>query len=199
MAARVHLIRHGEVHNPDHLVYASLDGFTLSDRGQAQARDMARYLGRAPIVAIWSSPLERAVRTAEPLATRTGLPIRIEPDLIEWRLMDRWAGHRWEALGEAFPGELEAYLETPHRLDFSPEPLTDLAARVGGVVKSLAESHPHGDVAVVSHSTPVRVATLALTGSALEHYWDREPGHASVTTLRLGGRVWEVETEWEPT
>src|SRR5690606_4749017 len=43
MAARVHLVRHGEVHNPDHLVYASLPGFTLSERGEAQARAVARY------------------------------------------------------------------------------------------------------------------------------------------------------------
>ena len=72
MAARVHLVRHGEVHNPDHLVYASLPGFTLSERGEAQARAVARYLGRQPIVGVWSSPLERALRTAEPLAQRVG-------------------------------------------------------------------------------------------------------------------------------
>src|SRR5690554_7235372 len=83
MATRVHLVRHGEVHNPDHLVYASLPGFGLSPTGEEQARAVARYLGRQPVVGIWSSPLERALRTAEAVANRTGLAVKIEEGLAE--------------------------------------------------------------------------------------------------------------------
>lgn len=197
MATRLHLVRHGEVHNPDHLVYAALEGFGLSETGDEQARALARYLGRQPVVAVWSSPIERALRTAEPLAVRVGLPIRIDPRLAEWKLMDRWAGTRWEELPEAFPGELEAFLADPTDLAFSPESLSALAERMAGVARRLDGDYSHGDVVVVSHSAPVRAAILALSGEPLSAFWKEEPGHGSVTTLRPGS-PWAVETAWSP-
>ncbi|HEX7100322.1 MAG TPA: histidine phosphatase family protein [Acidimicrobiia bacterium] len=197
MAARIHLVRHGEVHNPDHLVYASLPGFRLSPRGEAQARAVARYLGRQPIVGVWSSPLERALLTAEPLAQRVGLPVKTDDALTEWQLMARWAGISWEDIPKKFPGELEAFLDDPTRLDFSPESLDDLARRIAGTVQRLHESHPHGDIVVVSHSAPIRAGVLRLTGSSLSDFWADEPGHGAVTTLRPGA-PWEIETVWVP-
>ena len=197
MAARVHLVRHGEVHNPDHLVYASLPGFTLSSTGEAQARAVARYLGRQPVVGVWSSPLERALRSAEPLAQRVGLPVRIEADLTEWQLMGRWAGITWEDIPKKFPGELEAFLEDPSRLDFAPESLADLAQRVAGAVQRPPRVSSHGDIVAFSHSAPIRAAILRLTGGSLRDYWVDEPGHCAVTTLRPGA-PWTIETVWAP-
>lgn len=197
MATRVHLVRHGEVLNPDHLVYASAPGFTLSERGWEQARAMARYLSHQPIVGIWSSPLERALRTAEAIAHRTGLAVKVEPDLAEWKLMERWRGVSWEALPEKFPGEVEAFLAHPEDLPFSPESLDELARRGGAAIRQLERTHPQGDIVVISHSATLRAATLFLTGQPLKEYWDFEPGHCAVTTLRPGGR-WEIETVWTP-
>lgn len=197
MATHVHLVRHGEVHDPDHIVYASLPGFTLSETGEEQARAVARYLGRQPVVAVWSSPLERALRTAEAIATRAGLPVKIEPDLREWRLMDRWSGVGWEDLPTEFPGEVEAFLDRPDDLPFSPESLDDLARRAGDAIRRLAEAHPHGDVVVVSHSATVRAATLHLTGTPLDRFWDDRPGHCAVTTLRPD-TTWKVQVTWTP-
>lgn len=197
MAARVHLVRHGEVHNPEHLVYASLPGFSLSPTGEEQARAVARYLGRQPIVGVWASPLERALRTAEPLAHRIGLPVRIESELAEWKLMGRWAGISWEEIPKKFPGELEAFLEDPTRLEFAPESLDDLARRVGEATRRLHDQHPHGDIVIVSHSAPIRAAVLHLTGGSLRDYWKDEPGHGAVTTLRPGS-PWAIETVWVP-
>lgn len=197
MASRVHVVRHGEVDNPDHLVYASLSGWELSDAGLAQARAAARYLARQPIVSIWSSPLERALRTAEAIAHRSGQPVRVAPDLSEWKLLDRWAGVCWEDLKDRFPGEVEAFLEHPTDLAFSPESLEDLALRMAERIRSLHEAHPHGDVVVVSHSAPVRAAVLRLTGAPLEKFWEDRPAHCSVTTLRPGS-AWRIETVWAP-
>lgn len=197
MAARVHLVRHGEVHDPDHLVYASLPGFGLSQLGVAQARSAARYLGRQPIVAVWSSPLERAIRTAEPIAGRVGQPVRVEEALREWALMDRWSGTSWDDLPRMFPGELEAFLADPTDLSFAPESLEELSARLTSAIRALDVSHRHGEVVVVSHSATVRTATLGLTGAPLSAFWDVEPAHASVTTLRPGPN-WTVEANWAP-
>lgn len=197
VAHRLHLVRHAEVSNPEHIVYASLPGFGLSLQGARQAGATARYLGRRPLVAVWSSPLERAVRTAEAIATRVGEPVRVDPALGEWKLMDRWAGTAWDDLDLAFPGELTAFLSRPDQLDFAPESLADLGERVAGAVRRLQASYPHGEVVVVSHQAPIRAATLVLSGEPLSRFWDAKPGHGAVISLQPGPR-WAVEATWEP-
>lgn len=197
MAALVHLVRHGEVTNPDNLVYGSLAGFGLSTLGMEQARKVGRYLGPRPLVAIWSSPLERALRTAEEIAGRSGVPVRVDPSLTEWGLIDRWRGQRWSDLSTSFPGELEAYLANPAEVGFAPESLEDLAERVATVCRRLDAEHPHGDVAVVSHQDPIQAARLRLTGSPLSELHADKPGHGTVITLRPGG-AWMEETVWTP-
>mgnify|MGYP001108987819 FL=1 len=80
---KVHVMRHGEVHNPEQILYGRLPGFYLSERGQEQARAVAEALAGSDIVAIIASPLERAQQTAAPIAERHGLSIATDPDLIE--------------------------------------------------------------------------------------------------------------------
>lgn len=183
--------------NPDHLVYADLPGFSLSAAGIAQARAVARYLGRRPVVAVWSSPLERALRTAESIASRHGLPVRVDEALAEWALMARWAGRSWDALDDEFPGELAALLDQPHDLAFSPETLATLSERVAAAVKARSDQAALGEIVIVSHSAAVRSATLALVGDPLSGFGRRDPAHGSVTTLRPG-QPWRVEVTWEP-
>ncbi len=197
MASRIHIVRHAEVENPQHLVYADLPGYHLSQVGAEQARAAARYLGRSPVVAVWSSPLLRSLRTAETIATRAGLAVRIDEDLTEWRLMNRWRGVRWEDLPERFPGELEAFSSTPQDLPFSPESLQDLIRRVTGALRRLDAHYPHGELVVVTHQAPVRAAVLGLLGMPLSSFREDHPGHASVTTMK-GGPRWTIETTWEP-
>jgi broad specificity phosphatase PhoE len=197
MAALVHLVRHAEVDNPDHLVCGSISGFDLSPHGLEQSRRVGRYLGPRPIVAIWSSPQQRSLRTAEEIAARSGVPVRVHPDLADWSLMDRWKGHPWNSISSLFPGELEAYLEHPANLDFVDEQLIDVAQRVGAVAKMLDAEHPHGDVIVVSHQDAIQAARLMLTGAVLSSLHDDRPAHGAVITLRPGP-AWKEETSWEP-
>lgn len=197
MAALVHLVRHGEVTNPDNLVYGSMPGFGLSTLGLEQARKVGRYLGPRPLVAIWSSPLERSLRTAEEIAARSSVPVRVDADLTEWQLSERWKGHPWSKLASAFPGELEAYLDHPHDLPFNTEPLDRLADRVAAVCRKLDAAHPHGDVVVVSHQDPIQAGRLRLIGSSMDSFQTDKPGHGSVVTLRPGDS-WTEETIWTP-
>ena len=197
MAALVHLVRHAEVDNPEHLVYGSMSGLGLSPHGLEQARRVGRYLGPRPVVAIWSSPLERSLRTAEEIASRSGVPVRVDPGLREWEIIDRWRGHPWGSIPEVFPGELEAYLNHPEQLDFAEESLDDLADRVAAVARRLDEEHPHGDVVLVSHQDPIQAGRLRLLGSPISSLHREKPGQGAVVTLRPGG-TWREETVWEP-
>lgn len=194
MAYRLHLVRHGEVANPDHIVYASLAGFGLSPRGRRQAEATAARLTTRPVSAVWSSPLDRARETADLIAAHFDLAVLVDPDLTEWGLADRWAGIRWEDLRTVFPGELEAYLDHPTNLSFAPESLAELATRVAAAAERAANAGD-GDVVVVSHQDPIQAARLALTGRPLNELWVNKPLHAAVVTLERRWR--EVET-WAP-
>lgn len=194
MASLVHLIRHGEVDNPGKVVYANLPGYGLSDLGRTQAQQAARHLGSQPVVAIWASPARRALETAGIVARRFGLPVRVDEELTEWKLLDRWAGSSWDELPEVFPGEVEAYMHDPADLSFSPETLAQLAARMRKVVERIASAHSDGDVVVVGHQDPIQAARLALTGRSLAGLHHDKPGHASVVTLRPRGGWTELST-----
>lgn len=182
--------------NPDHVVYASLAGFGLSEAGEAEARVVARYLRSAPIVAVWSSPLERALATATPIAAAHDLPIRVEPELVEWKMADGWAGIGWDDLPTERPGELEAYLEHPLDMPFASESLEVLARRMRTALTAIAARHD-GDVVVVSHQDPVQAARLTLTGRDLVNQHVDKPRHGTVITLKPG-TPWTELTEWTP-
>lgn len=79
----VHLLRHGEVHNPDRILYGRLPGFHLSELGVKMAEAAAQALADRDITYVVASPLERARQTAEPIAARFGLPVEIDERLIE--------------------------------------------------------------------------------------------------------------------
>lgn len=151
----------------------------------------------AEIAAVISSPLERAVQTAHAIAYRHDLEPVTDGLLTEWRLATRWAGIVWEDLPERFPGELEAYLAHPHDLEFSPESITEVAARMTAAVDRWVTA-TEGDLVLVAHQDPVQAARLALTGRSLATLLADKPGHASVTTLRQTTSGWEEIGYWEP-
>lgn len=197
MARHVHLVRHGEAHNPEEVVYDSLPGFPLSQTGGVQARSVSRYLGSQPIVAVWSSPLQRALETATPIAGRSGVPVLVDEELIEWSLLSRWAGTKWADLPSTYPGELEAYLDHPDRLDFADETLDMLANRMTRAIRRIEGRFDAGDVVVVGHQDPIQAARLALTGRSLSGLHSDKPTHASVITL-APGPSWRELSFWEP-
>lgn len=195
MSSSVHLVRHGEVDNPGHVVYADLPGFGLGSAGRAQARAVANHLSSRPIAAIVTSPLTRAVETAAVVGAALELQPEIDDRLTEWRLGKRWAGVRWEDLDRAFPGELAAYLDHPHSLPFSPETLDEVAARMIDVLESLIDRHPAAEVVVVSHQDPIQAARLALTDRPLAGLQRDKPHHASAITL-TPGNPWREVSAW---
>jgi broad specificity phosphatase PhoE len=79
----VHLLRHGEVHNPTGVLYGRLPGFGLSDHGRHQAEIVAKALEDTDIVGVFSSPLQRAQETAAPVAAAHGMDVVIDEGLIE--------------------------------------------------------------------------------------------------------------------
>ena len=79
----VHLLRHGEVFNPDGVLYGRLPGYHLSELGAEMAEGAAEALKHRPITQVWSSPMERAQQTAAPLADELGLDVVLDDRLLE--------------------------------------------------------------------------------------------------------------------
>ncbi|MCY3780191.1 MAG: histidine phosphatase family protein [Chloroflexi bacterium] len=84
MTTTIHLMRHGQVHNPDNILYGRLSGYFLSDEGIAQAQAAGRWLADKNISAIYCSPMERAIQTATIVAEHLGgLSPREDERIIE--------------------------------------------------------------------------------------------------------------------
>ena len=195
MISRLFLVRHGEVENPGHVVYADLPGFSLSPIGRAQAEAAGRRLAPLQPEAVVSSPLDRAMETAAAIAGAVGVQVTVDDRLIEWRLSGRWAGVVWEDLPERFPGELEAYLATPYDLPFAPETIAEVAARMAAALDDLEDAR---SAVLVSHQDPVQALRVHLLDGGGESFLEGKPGHASVITLERTTVGWTETGYWEP-
>ena len=163
----VHLVRHGEVHNPDRVLYGQLPGFGLSERGVEQAKLVAAFLAERDIGYIVSSPLERAIQTAQPLASKLGLPIDTDERLIE-------AGNRLEGKQVAEGKGLLAdpsnwkYFRNPIRPSWG-EPYVDIAQRVLAAARDARDKANGHEAVCVSHQLPIWVARRYVEGERLFH------------------------------
>ena len=192
----VYLVRHGEVANPNHVVYADLPGFNLSPLGVRQAHAAGRHLARRPIDAVVTSPLARAVQTATAIARHHHLAPRCDASLVETGQYPGWTGQRWEDIDHLFPGQLEAYLEDPTRCVGTGAPIEAVARRMVGAIERNGESVVH--LVVVGHQDPVQAARLVLTGQPLSSLLLSPPSHASVVTLVHDDGRWVEQSAWVP-
>lgn len=198
MSSRFYLVRHGEVVNPERVVYADLDGFPLSDRGRLEAEATGRHLARLAVAAIYASPLLRAQQTAVVFAAATGATVYTDEGLTEWRLSRRWKGIPWDQVDRRFPGEMDAYLHHPHDLPFAPESALQLGERMAAAARRIAADHPGEEVVAVTHQDPLQAGRLVLTGRPLSELHVDKPGHAAVVTFEPADGLWEEIDHWSP-
>lgn len=149
---RAFLVRHGEVENPEKVVYGRLPGFRLSEAGRAQVERTARWLaGKVDLRrARWvTSPLERAQETAAILASGTGAEVDVDARLLE-------AGSPFDGLPRRFAPRLYMgrWLDSPE----SPEKPARVARRMMDAVRAAVSRS--GDVVIVSHQFPIQLARL---------------------------------------
>lgn len=178
----VHLVRHGEVLNPDGIIYGRLPGFGLSPRGEEQAARVALHLAHEDVTAMFASPMQRARETAVPIAAAHGLEVGIEDRLTEAAnafegqsvsVGDGALRHpeNWTLLRNPFrPSWGEPYLEIAHRM-------------LGAAHRARAAAAGHAAVCV-SHQLPIWTLRRFLAGQRLWHHPSaRECSLGSVTTL----------------
>ena len=182
----VHLLRHGEVHNPAKILYGRLPGYRLSDDGVAMAKRAADWFTEMDVVHLVASPLERAQQTAAPLAEAKRLEVHVDERIIE-------AGNAFEGLAVGVgDGVLRAprhwwKLRNPFRPSWG-EPYVEIAARMLAAVEAARDAARGHEAVLVSHQLPIW--TLRLHVQSRRYVHDprrRQCGLASVTSVSYDG------------
>lgn len=179
----VHLVRHGEVHNPEGILYGRIPGYHLSELGHAMADAAAASLAEHPVTALYASPLQRAQESAQPWSARFGLPIVTEERIIE--------PHNW------FEGknmkravrDPRAWLQfrNPSKPSWG-EPFRSVEARMLAAVTDAWAAADGGEVVMVSHQMPIVMVARSVKGMRLPHDpRKRRCTLSSITTLRRDG------------
>jgi broad specificity phosphatase PhoE len=193
----VHLVRHGEVYNPQRLLYGRLPGYHLSELGRAMAKRAGEYLAGRDVASITCSPLERARETAAGIAECLDLPVGTDDRLIE-------AGNAFEGLPYDLtrgllrrPGSW-AKLRNPVRPSWG-EPYVEITARMLAAVTAARDAARGREVVLVSHQLPIWATRLAVEHRRLWHDpRRRQCALASVTTLTYAGEEVTAVTYAEP-
>ncbi len=185
----VHLLRHGEVHNPEGILYGRLPGYHLSETGRQMADMVAKTVAGRDVVALYSSPLERAQETAAPLAAAFGLVVEADDRLVE-------AGNLLEG---STSGEGLELLRRPrnYRYFYNPwkpswgEPYLLIRERMRSIVEDARAAARGHEAVLVSHQLPIWTIRMAAEGRRLWHDpRRRQCALASLTSFTFdGGRL----------
>jgi probable phosphoglycerate mutase len=165
------LIRHGENEYVKTAKMAGrLPGVHLNQRGQDQARALGEALKDVPIKAIYSSPLERAMETAGPIAVARKLQIIQEPDVLEADI-GKWQGKSWKVL--RLTKVWKIVQNSPSRFRFPDgESFPEIQTRIASALERITKKHnkPNDIVAVVFHSDPIKLAVSHFLGLPLDNF-----------------------------
>jgi broad specificity phosphatase PhoE len=182
----VHLLRHGEVHNPTGVLYGRLPDFHLSDRGRQMASRVSKAIGHRDITAVVASPLERAQETARPTAVARGLEIATDDRVIE--STNVFEGQRF-SVGDSILKHPEGWVHlwNPLRPSWG-EPYKEVVQRMMAAVHDVRDAARGHEAVIVSHQLPVWITRLHVEGrSFLHNPRNRQCTLCSLTTLVFDG------------
>lgn len=180
----VFLVRHGVTSHTGHRLTGRMPDVHLTDEGRAQADAVAEGLQRFPIKAVYSSPIDRTMQTARPIAARHGLKVQVRRGLTELEF-GRWTDKSFKALrrtklwpviqrwpsGARFP-DGESFLEAQQRA------VKELEA--------LRVRHPRDAICCVSHADLIKLAVAHYLGMHLDMFQRIDIGPGSVTAIAVG-------------
>ncbi len=179
MRTVVHLLRHGEVHNPGGVLYGRMSGYLLSELGQRMAQRVADSIGDRDITHVVSSPLERAQQTAAPLAGVRSLKIITDQRVIE--STNVFQGQTF-GVGDGVLKRPAAWrhLWNPWRPSWG-EPYRQIAARMMAGVYDARDAAAGHEAVVVSHQLPIWITRLHLENRSFLH--DPRRRHCTLCSL----------------
>ncbi|WP_066528968.1 histidine phosphatase family protein [Corynebacterium bouchesdurhonense] len=190
----VHLVRHGEVYNPQKLLYGRMPGYHLSSRGRSMAAATAKFFEGREVTYLAASPLERAQETAAPISQVTGCEVDTVDGILE-------AGNTFEGLRtKGWRTQLANPIRWRHMTNpLEPswgEPYAEILERMLAAVEGARQKALGHEAVLVSHQLPIVMVQRYVQGKPLAHA-SRRCDLASVTSLVFDGDVvidWSYET-----
>ena len=180
------LIRHGENDYVKTFRLAGrLPGIHLNERGKKQAQALGEALKDVPIKAIYSSPLERAMETATPIANARKLQVAQEPDLMETNI-GKWQGRSWKILRHTKAWKIVQ--NAPSRFRFPEgESFPETQIRIANVLERVVQKHnkPGDIIAIVFHADPIKLAVSHFLGLPLDNFQRLGCDTGSLTVLHV--------------
>jgi len=180
------LVRHGENdYTKTHKLAGRLPGVHLNEHGQKQAQALAEALKDIPIKAIYSSPLERAIETATPIAKARALKVQIEKGLLETNV-GKWQGRSLASL--RLQKQWKVVQQAPSRAQFPEgETFYELQTRVAAALDTIVRNHkPKDIIACVFHADPIKLAIAHYIGLPLDNFQRLSCDTGSITALAIG-------------
>ena len=178
------LIRHGLTAHTNERLSGWLPGISLTEEGRRQAAGVAERMRPVSLDAIYASPLERTIETAQPLAKAKKLRVRVRDGIGEVRYGD-WEGKRLRTLAKT--KLWRQVMASPSRARFpGGETIAETQARAVAAVEVMREAHPRGAVAVVTHADVIRVLVAYYGGIHLDLYQRLVISPVSISILWVG-------------
>ncbi|HZN18396.1 MAG TPA: histidine phosphatase family protein [Micromonosporaceae bacterium] len=193
----VHVLRHGEVYNPDRILYGRLPGFRLSELGIQMAKAVAAALADRDIGYVAASPLERAQQTAEPIAAQFGLPVCVDERLIE---SANWFEGRKVSVGDGSLRDPRNWwvLRDPVTPSWG-EPYAMIAQRMLAALHAARDAASGRQAVLISHQLPIWTLRRHVERRRLWHDpRRRQCGLASLTSFHFDGERVEGVAYTEP-
>lgn len=178
---RLILVRHAESEMQG--CYLGRSDPPLSLQGRAQAAALARRMAGQSLAAVYSSPLKRALTTAQMIAALHGLEVNVIAQLAELDFGD-WDGLTYQEIMGIAPQRFNRWLADPLKVcPPNGETLLEMSRRVMGAVHGIIAAHPGETVAVVTHGGPARVIVCHALGIPLSEQWRIRQDLAAVSRL----------------
>ena len=195
-ASLIHLVRHGEVYNPTKVLYGRIPGFGLSELGHKMAEASAQSLAGHPITRLYASPLQRAQESAKPWADAFGLDIHTDDRLIE--PTNKFEGTRGVNARMMANPKYWGWIYNPSLPSWG-EPFAEIATRVVAAMDDAWQKSDGGEVVMVSHQSPIWMATRRINGLRLPHDPRKRRCHlSSITSFERTDGVWREVAYQDP-
>ncbi len=185
---RVILVRHGQTDwNEEGIFRGSLD-VELNREGLEQAQNIGRRLAGVKLDAVYSSPLSRAAKTAELIASFHDLSVDLREEFTDINF-GKWQGLKREEARQRYPEIYRVWEESPHKVRIpGAETLEDVRGRITRGLKTIFLEHRGGIVVIVSHGLTNKVLLCAVLGVGNSHFWKVKQDNGAVNVFKYTER-----------